>query len=113
MHIKLTKRVLENAPMPTHGSLFLRDTELKRFGARVSHLGSITFLAEGRIKRGPNKRVSLGRYPVLSVENGRERAKQTLLKLSQGVDPIDEVKRKAEAARTQHALVRAVRHQIT
>ena len=68
---------------------------------------SLIFFAEGRIQGGPNEGVSLGIYPVLSVQNGRERAKQTLLKLSLGVDPIDEVKRKAKAARTQYALVRA------
>lgn len=107
MHTKLNKRVLETTPLPANGSLFLRDTELRGFGARLSPKGAITFFAEGRIKRGRNKRVSLGRYPVLTVEAARERAREALYKLSAGTNPVSEAKAKAEAERTAHALERA------
>ncbi|MEQ9058239.1 MAG: Arm DNA-binding domain-containing protein [Gammaproteobacteria bacterium] len=107
MHTKLTKRVLEVTRQATTAPLFLRDTELRGFGARVSPHGSITFFAEGRLKRGRNKRVSLGRYPVLTVEEARERARKALYKLSAGIDPVGEAKAQAEADQAAHALVRA------
>jgi len=107
MHTKITKRVLEGTVLPSTGAIFLRDTELRGFGARISAKGSITFFAEGRLRRSRNKRVSLGRYPVVTVDKARERARRALFKLSSGIDPIREAKARSEANRLAHAFERA------
>ena len=89
MHTKITKRVLEGTLTPATGELFLRDTELRGFGVRITPKGSITFFAEGRLRRSRNKRISLGRYPVVSLENAREKAREALYKLNLGIDPLE------------------------
>ena len=64
MHTKITKRIIERTPLPLNGDLFIRDTQLKGFGARITSKGSISFFAEAKIKKLGSKRLSLGRYPV-------------------------------------------------
>lgn len=107
MHTKITKRVLDGTVPPTNGILFLRDTELTGFGARISNTGSVTFFAEGRLRRSRNKRVSLGRYPIVSIEDAREKAKEALYKLTCGIDPLREERQRVEAQRKVHALEQA------
>ena len=88
MHIKLTKRVLERTVNETSKDIFLRDTTLKGFGVRVTPKGGKGFFAEGRLRKGPGKRIALGRYPVLDLEDARERARSALLGLRNGVAPL-------------------------
>ena len=87
MHTKITKRVLESTVNETSKDVFLRDSILKGFGVRVTPTGGVCFFAEGRIRRGRNKRIALGRYPILDIEEARERAREALYQLRLGVDP--------------------------
>ena len=87
MHIKITKRIIEKAPIPSNGDLFIRDTQLKGFGARITCKGTISFFAEGKIKRIGSKRLSLGRYPVIDITTARHLAKNTLYDFSKGIVP--------------------------
>jgi integrase len=97
MHTKITNRLLDSVPMPDDRELFLRDTELKGFGARITPNGSISFFAEGRLRKGKTKRIGLGRYPVMSSDIARDSARETLYKLSIGIDPRREELEKLEA----------------
>jgi len=74
MHTKITKRVLENTTNESSKDVFLRDSNLKGFGVRVTPKGNIGFFAEGRIHKGRTKRIALGRYPVLDIDEAREKA---------------------------------------
>ncbi|TDJ69071.1 MAG: DUF4102 domain-containing protein, partial [Proteobacteria bacterium] len=87
MHTKITKRLLESTTNDTSKDVFLRDSILKGFGVRVSPKGYIGFFAEGRIRKGKSKRIALGRYPVLDIDEARERAREALYQLRLGVDP--------------------------
>ena len=79
MHRQITKRLVETISTPDSGELLLRDTDLKGFGVRIRASGTKTFFAEGFFKpKGVGKRLSLGRYPVVSVEQARKKAKDVL-----------------------------------
>lgn len=86
MHKKITNRVLDSVPTPEDKELFLRDTGLKGFGARITSNGSISFFAEGRLRKGRTKRISLGRYPVISVAEARLKAREALHQFYCGID---------------------------
>ncbi|MFT4583054.1 MAG: hypothetical protein ACI8XZ_002812 [Gammaproteobacteria bacterium] len=62
-------------------------TQGEGFGVRVSPKGCIGFFAEGRIRKGRTKRIALGRYPVLDIDEAREKAREALYQLRSGVDP--------------------------
>ncbi len=56
------------------------------FGMRVSGTGTKTFILVYR-HRGRTRRLTLGRYPVLTLADAREKATQALLQVNKGVDP--------------------------
>ena len=86
--IQITWRVLLSGLKATGKDTFYRDTELPGFGIKLSAKGTITFIAEGRIKGGGTKRVSLGKYPLMPLDMAREKARDALLLMNQGLDPI-------------------------
>ena len=88
MHRQITKKLIDTIQLPVTGSVFLRDIELKGFGVRISATGTKTFFAEGFYHpKRIGKRLSLGRYPVLSVEQAKKQARAVLYQLYCGVDP--------------------------
>ena len=88
MHRQITKKIIESIPTPDTRELLLRDTELKGFGVRISPSGTKTFFAEGFYKpKGVGKRLSLGRYPVISIDEARIKAREVLYQLYSGIDP--------------------------
>ena len=88
MHRQITKKIIESTSTPDTRELLLRDTELKGFGVRISPSGTKTFFAEGFYKpKGVGKRLSLGRYPVISIDEARIKAREVLYQLYSGIDP--------------------------
>lgn len=84
--IKLTKSHVETLPLPKKGrpQAFYFDTELKGFGIRLSaHTRS--FFAERRVN-GKTRRVTIGRYPELTVYQAKEQAKKYLGEMAMGTD---------------------------
>lgn len=67
----------------------MRDAELKGFAVRLTPNGVRSFVIEKRIN-GRVKRITLGRYPELTVEQARREAHKTLGKIATGVNPIAE-----------------------
>jgi integrase len=66
--------------------LELWDARIPGFGVRVSNAGTKTFILMYR-HRGRPRRLTLGRYPVLSLADARTRATEALLTVNQGMDP--------------------------
>jgi integrase len=86
--VRLTKSIVDRTPLPTSGQLFLRDSDLLGFALRLTP-GSKAFILEKRID-GINKRITIGRYPDLTVEQARKEAHIQLGKIATGINPIEE-----------------------
>jgi len=87
--VKLTKSVIDKLAPPTQGQAFYRDSELKGFGLRITASGTKSFIVEKRIN-GRIRRITLGRFGVLTSEEARHAARQTLGKIALGQDPVRE-----------------------
>jgi len=62
------------------------DGRVPGFGIRVSKFGTKTFILTYR-HRGRSRRLTIGRYPYLSLMDAREKASDALRQLEKGVDP--------------------------
>jgi integrase len=83
---KLTKTTVAALPLAVGGSQYtVMDTELRGFGVRVGK-GGKTFIAYKRLPHGKPKRVTLGKWGPLTVEQARKLAMDRLSALTQGVD---------------------------
>lgn len=89
---KLTKRMVEE--LETRKSdYFVWDNDLPGFGVRALPSGKRKFVLQyrhGRISR----RMSLGQFGAISVEQARGLALQALAKLRQDIDPLAEIREK-------------------
>ncbi|MEW6490108.1 MAG: integrase family protein [Thermodesulfobacteriota bacterium] len=94
---KLTKTVVEAVTPPKAGRLFIRDTELRGFGLQVTPNGRKTFFLERRLpgQKDP-RRVTLGHYPDLRVDEARKQALDHAAKIAKNENPVAD-KRRAEA----------------
>jgi len=101
---KLTKRAVD-AANAAKGELFLRDDELAGFGLRVKATGAKSFLVQYRNANGRSRRLTVGRYGVLTVEEARRQAKLALAEVVKGADPA-ESKKLARGAMTVDELCR-------
>lgn len=93
--MKLTKKIVDAATHPAQGQTFLRDEALRGFALRITP-GSKTFILEREIN-GRVRRMTLGRYGPLTVEQARDLAKQKIGEIAKGTDPADDrqVRRKS------------------
>jgi integrase len=85
--MKLTKAVIDKLPVPGSGYALYRDDELSGFGVRVTHAGVKSFFLEKRIHRKV-KRLTIGRYGVLTAEQARREAVKLLGRIASGGDPV-------------------------
>lgn len=75
----LTQQGLISLKPPEKGQVEFWDTTLPAFGIRISQGGSKTFI----LKR-ENRRITLGRYPVLSLHDARSEAKRMMAEFTLG-----------------------------
>lgn len=87
--VKLTKTVVEKCPLPATGQAFLRDSQLPGFALRVTARGTRAFIVQKRINAWV-RRITLGRFGELTVEEARRKAKITPGQIAFGTDPIAE-----------------------
>jgi hypothetical protein len=76
------------------------DKNLAGFGLRVSSRGRKTLIAQYRIKRGKEVVETLGVLPVLTVDEARNRARQSLNLARRGLHPVRERAATAQADRS-------------
>lgn len=93
---KLTKRTVD-AAKATQGDLFLWDGEMPGFGLRVKASGAKSFLVQYRNANGRSRRMTLGRYGVLTADEARKRARLALAEAVAGADPAENRKRERGA----------------
>ena len=87
---KLTKRTVDSMAIPTKGQAFLWDVERRGFGTRAIPSGVKDFVLQYRNEAGRSRRIELGRYGVLTVEQARKQAIIKLGAVAGGVDPAEE-----------------------
>lgn len=84
---KLTKRAID-ALDPTSGRTYLWDEETRGFGVLSLPSGVKSFILQYRNAAGRSRRLTLGRYGVLTVDEARNRAKRELGRITEGADPV-------------------------
>jgi integrase len=90
--VKLTKSIVDKInPVLNKDQVFYRDENLKGFALRVTSTGMKSFVVETRIE-GKVKRITLGKYGVITVEEARKQAKTLLGQIARGDNPIAEKK---------------------
>src|SRR6516165_9478104 len=91
---KLTKQVvdaLKHSKVGVQGSYSIEwDQELRGFGVKVVASGLKTFVVQYRNAQGRSRRIMIGRYGVMTVEEARREAKTVLGKIAKGIDPLEE-----------------------
>lgn len=92
--LKITKSNVDRLTAPATGQAFVRDAELKGFAVRITASGARSFILEKRID-GKVKRLTLGRYPELTVEQAKKEAHKLLGHIAVGRNPPAEKKYKA------------------
>lgn len=98
--MKLTKSVVDKIlPPADKDQAFYRDAQLKGFAVRVTASGVKSFVVE-KLIAGKVKRITLGRYGELTVEQARREAQKLLGKIATGIDPIAEQQSKKVRAVT-------------
>jgi len=89
--MKFTKNIIEKMELPETGQKLIWDDELKGFGLRLTPT-SRSYIVQGRIN-GVDRRVTIGRHGVLTLQEARKKAKIELSSMLEGKDPVIEKKR--------------------
>ena len=90
--INFTKANLEALPSPASGRAEYQDAKTPGLKIRVTQTGAKTFSVVKRVKGGQPLRVSLSRFPEMSIEQARRQAAVILAEIAEGGNP-SEVKR--------------------
>jgi Arm DNA-binding domain/Phage integrase family len=77
--VRLNEMGLRSLKPPSKGQVDYWDDGLPGFGCRVSQGGAKTFLL-----KHDNRRITLGRYPVISLQNARGEARRLLAEFTLG-----------------------------
>ena len=101
---KLTKKLVDAFECPEGKEQgFLWCSERRGFAVRVTSTGIKSFIVQGRIGT-KERRETIGRYGVFTVDSARERAEEILRGMRNGVDPRAEKKRQASLNITLQAV---------
>lgn len=86
--VPLTKRMVDATPLPPTGEVMLRDRTVPGFALRVYASGRRVWMYQYRApKGGASRRLTLGLFPALTVDDARTLAKKAALELAAGRDP--------------------------
>ena len=91
--IKLNKESVDALPIPEKGYALHWDDKNTGFGVRVMSSGTKTFILQQRI-HGKDRRITLGRYGKVTVEQARKDAKVKTGLIASGGDPVAEKRRR-------------------
>lgn len=87
MEAKLTTAKIEKLE-PQDKQYFVWDTRFTGLGLRISPGGSKAFIYQGRVGgTGTPKRITLGKFPVMSLQDATDAASDVSKQLAAGIDP--------------------------
>lgn len=87
---RLTKKMVGEAKPVEGRPTFLWDKELRGFGCKIEAAGTKSFIVQYRNSEGRKRRLVLGRFGVMTVEQARDEARIKLGDVARGLDPADE-----------------------
>ncbi|MBE0580828.1 site-specific integrase [Devosia sp.] len=93
---KLTRKLVDEL-QPEAKPYTVWDSELPGFGAVVNPGGRIAFVVD-YVAAGRRRRMAIGRYPILTVDQARAQARTEAAKAQLGADPLQD-KREAKSRR--------------
>jgi integrase len=89
---KLTKKAVGAFAAPAETQIVYWDSEIRGFGVRVLKSGLKTFIVQYRNSEAIKRRINLGRFGIMTVEQARDLAKIKLGQVAAGEDPADVVR---------------------
>jgi integrase len=96
--MKLTKRVIGSMRSDPERDVFAWDDDLPGFGLRIKPSGIQSFIVQYRNSSAISRRLTVGRFGVLTVEQARKMAKRLLAEAVRGGDPA------AQRSEDRHAI---------
>ena len=85
---KLTKRYMDSKKIGEKETV-LWDDELKGFGLRVKPSGRKTFVIQYRNPQGRSRRMTLGTYGKMTIDEARKIARERFVEVGRGLDPVE------------------------
>src|SRR5262249_31209001 len=107
----LTDRYLQTVEAPETGRLVVTDTAVRCLNLRVG--GVLSFVVRYRLPRQPQRDVTIGTYPHLTLAEARHRARDIMAAAKRGVDLIAEERRAREEQQKEEATARLVHELVT
>ena len=102
--MRLTERTIKPITPPPKGYSITWDDEFKGLGLRTTANGVKAFVYNFRTGRGQQRRITLGKWPVITATAARIRARDFATKVHLGEDPLEQ-KQTERAALTTKRLV--------
>ena len=87
MRAKITKTLL-NSLKPGTRDAFIWDTELPRFGVKITPTGRMVYIVQYRVN-GRLRRLTIGTHGALTPDQARTKAANRLGEVAEGSDPAD------------------------
>lgn len=87
---RITKRMVDVRELPKGSPSFLWDSELRGFGVKFNPSGSRVFILQYRNRERRMRRIEIGRYGVVTLEQARDAARIKLGEVAKGIDPAAE-----------------------
>lgn len=103
---KITKSFVDSVPLSPDKPIIYRDSEITGFGLRVG--GVKSFVAEKKMPNGSPCRVNIGKYGVWTVAQARERARELLIMMSNGINPNQEKSNRSQQAKAGYAIDKSI-----
>jgi integrase len=101
-----TQERIKNLPSPIGKDReYYYDTGCPKLLCRISHTGNKSFAVMKKSAEGKTLRITLGRFPDLTVSEARKMAQAALTELAQGINPTEEKRKQRTRSMTLQELL--------